>query len=112
MLNGTLFFTELPKAYRISRLVDEYACFEKPVLQSVLEHLGQYMGSYQAREVLLALQNDDFEKVADITLVYYDRLYENSLSRRPVRKIVKIPLDPGSVKEHAEIIMKHAKDNG
>jgi tRNA 2-selenouridine synthase len=109
MRNGVLFFIELPKAYRVSRLVNEYACFEKPVLQAVLEHLGQFMGSYQAREVLLALQNDDFEKVADITLVYYDKLYENSLNRRPVRKIVKLPLLPGDMKDHATIILKQAE---
>lgn len=108
MLKGKLFFIELPKDYRIKRLVDEYACFEKPVLQTVLEHIGQYMGSYQAREVLVALQNDDFEKVADITLVYYDKLYANSLTRRPVEKIVRIPLPSGTLKEHAEIILKHA----
>jgi tRNA 2-selenouridine synthase len=108
MVNGELFFIELPKDYRIQRLVEEYACFEKPVLKAVLEHLGQYMGSYQAREVMLALQNDNFKKVADITLAYYDKLYDNSLVRRPVRKIVKISLKSGSLKEHAEIILKHA----
>ncbi|MEI8047822.1 MAG: tRNA 2-selenouridine(34) synthase MnmH [Bacteroidota bacterium] len=108
MLKAKLFFIELPKDYRIKRLVDEYACFDKSVLQSVLEHLGQYMGAYQAREVLLALQQDDFEKVADITLVYYDKLYENSLTRRPVRDLVKIPLESGGVKEHAGIVLKHA----
>ncbi len=108
MLNGELFFIELPKDYRVKRLVDEYACFEKPILQAVLEHLGQFMGTFQAREVLLALQNDDFEKVADIALTYYDKLYANSLVRRPVQKIVRIPLAAGSVKEHAEIILNHA----
>lgn len=108
MLNGKLFFLELPKVYRIKRLVDEYACFEKPVLQGVLEHLGQFMGSYQAREVLISLQNNDFEKVADISLSYYDKLYANSLVLRPVRNIVRISLEPASVKEHAEIILKHA----
>jgi tRNA 2-selenouridine synthase len=108
MLNGTLFFIELPKDYRIKRLVEEYACFDKPLLKAVLEHLGQYMGSFQAREVLLALQNDDFEKVADITLTYYDKLYANSLIRRPVQKMVRIPLAAGSVKEHAGIILNYA----
>lgn len=112
MLNGKLFFIELPKDYRIKRLVDEYACFEKPVLQAVLEHLGQFMGTFQAREVLLALQNDDFEKVADITLTYYDKLYANSLIRRPVQRIVSLPLVAGSVKEHAEIILRHAFGEG
>ena len=108
MMSGILYFIELPKAYRIQRLVKEYACFEKPVLQAVLEHLGQFMGSFQAREVLLALQNDEFEKVAAISLAYYDKLYDNSLIRRPVNKIVKIPLTSGSVKEHAEIILKRS----
>jgi tRNA 2-selenouridine synthase len=108
MLSGTLFFIELPKDYRIKRLVDEYACFEKPVLQAVLEHLGQFMGTFQAREVLLALQNDDFEKVADIALTYYDKLYANSMVRRPVKEIVRISLAAGSVKENSEIILNHA----
>jgi tRNA 2-selenouridine synthase len=112
MLNGTVFFIELPKDYRIKRLVDEYACFEKTVLKTVLEHLGQYMGSFQAREVLQALQNDDFGKVADITLTYYDKLYANSLVRRPVQRIVNLPLAAGSVKEHAEIILNHAFGEG
>jgi len=107
MLASTLFFIELPKAYRIQRLVNEYACFEKPVLQSVLEHLGVYMGAYQSREALLALQNNDFEKVAELTLVYYDKLYENSLSRKPVKKIVKVPLQSGSVEEHANNILNY-----
>lgn len=111
MLNGKLFFLELPKDYRIQRLVDEYACFEKPVLQAVLEHIGQFMGSFQAREVLLALQMDDFAKVADLTLAYYDKLYANSLVRRPVQKILQIPLKSGSVKEHAEIILNHALED-
>jgi tRNA 2-selenouridine synthase len=111
MLNGTLYFIDIPKADRISRLVDEYACFGKSELQEVLEHLGIYMGSYQSREALLALQNNDFEKVAGLTLAYYDKLYENSLSRRPVRTIVKVPLPSGSVKEHAKIILEHASNN-
>jgi hypothetical protein len=66
------------------------------------------MGSYQAHQAISALHNDDFEKVADLTLAYYDKLYENSLSRRPVRKIVKVNLPSVSATEHAEIILKHA----
>ena len=108
MLNGVLYFIDVPKADRIQRLVQEYACFEKPELQSVLDHLSTFMGSCQSREALLALQNDDFAKVADLTLGYYDKLYENSLTRRPVRKIVKVPLVSGSVEEHAKLILQQA----
>jgi len=111
MLNGVLFFLELPKAYRIKRLVDEYACFEKPVLNAVLQHLGQFMGSYQAREVLKALENDDFEKVADFSLTYYDKLYDNSLVRRPVKRIVRIPISGGNVMSHVEVLQSYARDS-
>ena len=110
MLGGVLFFIDVPKTDRIKRLVDEYACFEKAELKSVLEHLGIYMGSYQSREALLALQNNDFEKVADLSLSYYDKLYENSLSRRPVRRIVKISLPSESAAIHAAIILQQALD--
>ena len=112
MLGGVLFFIDVPKADRIKRLVDEYACFQKSDLQAVLDHLGVYMGSYQSREAMLALQNDDFAKVADLTLSYYDKLYENSLSRRPVRSIVKITLPSGSVASNAGIILKRALEEG
>jgi tRNA 2-selenouridine synthase len=110
MLGGVLFFIDVPRADRISRLVNEYACFSKNELLEILEHLSVYMGSYQAHQAISALHNDDFEKVADLTLAYYDKLYENSLSRRPVRKMVKINLPSVSATEHAEIILKHAVD--
>ncbi|MEI6061838.1 MAG: tRNA 2-selenouridine(34) synthase MnmH [Bacteroidota bacterium] len=109
MLNGCLFFIEVPKADRIKRLVDEYACFEKPLLRAILEHLGKFMGSFQSREALLALQDGDFDKVADITLAYYDKLYDNSLMRRPIRKIVKVSLLSENTAEHAGIIIQFAR---
>lgn len=109
MLQGVLFFIEIPRADRIRRLVTEYACFEKSELQAVLQHLGVYMGSYQSTQALKALQDNDFEKVADVTLAYYDKLYENSLLRRPVRKIVKVPLPSGSVNTQAMMVLKAAE---
>jgi hypothetical protein len=36
-------------------------------------------------------------------------LYENSLVRRPVRKIVKVSLSSASVSEHAQIILRQAQ---
>jgi len=108
MLNAVLFFIDVPKSDRIMRLVSEYACFEKSELQAILEHLAIYMGSYQSSEAMRALQNNDFRKVAEITLAYYDKLYENSLSRRPVRRIVQVPLPTASAGIHAKLILEAA----
>ncbi len=112
MMDAVLFFIDVPKADRIRRLVDEYACFDKTELMKVLEHLAKFMGSFQSREAMQALQNDDFEKVADLTLGYYDKLYANSLLRRPVRQTIKIPLSSGTTGDHAGIILKHALEQG
>ena len=109
MLGGKLLFIEVPKEERIARLVSEYACYDKSLLQAVLEHLGKYMGTYQAREVLIALQNDDFISVAEITLAYYDKLYDNSLSRRPIQNIIRISLPSGDISEHTQMILNEAE---
>lgn len=105
MLSGVLFFVDVHKSLRIQRLVHEYGCFEKADLQAVLERLSKFMGPYQSREALNALQNNDLEKVADLTLSYYDKQYENSLNRKPVKRIIKIPLVSVSVEENAELLL-------
>jgi tRNA 2-selenouridine synthase len=110
MQGGVLIFIEVPKADRILRLVNEYSCFDKAELQAVIEHLGNYLGSYQYQESLRALREDDFGKVADLILAYYDKLYENSLIRRPVRKTMKVTLASGSAAEHAGIILNFTLD--
>jgi len=110
MLQGILFLVDLPKTYRISRLVEEYSCFDNLTLQALIGHLGNYMGGNRAKQALQALQNRDFEQVASITLEYYDKLYDNSLINRPVRKIVKVPLPAGDVAENARIVLKFAAD--
>ena len=110
MLNGTLFFIDLPKKLRIQRLVDEYGCFGVDKLLPVLQHLGQFMGAYQSREAIQALKINDFEKVADLSLSYYDKLYENALQRRPVKRMVKVELNTVNPALQAEEILIKAKN--
>lgn len=110
MFDGILFLVDIPKIFRIERLVKEYSCFDKTTLQTLIEHLGSYMGGNRAKQAVQALQNNDYEQVATITLEYYDKLYDNSLFRRPVKKIVKVPLPAGDVPENAGIVLKFAAD--
>jgi tRNA 2-selenouridine synthase len=109
MLSGTLFFIEVPLRTRIRRLVDEYACFEKDELNEVLLRLSKYMGAFQSREAIHALEIADYEKVAEITLRYYDKIYDNSLIRRPVKHRVTISLSGSGPEEQArEMLMQSA----
>ncbi len=112
MLSGVLFQIQVSIKTRIARLVHEYACFEDGKLFEILDHLSIFMGSYQVSEARKALKVQDYEKVAAISLQYYDKLYDNSMLKRPVRRV--IPVDLQSVPEsqfHEMIVRKALSEN-
>lgn len=108
MLNGILFQVQVPTKVRIKRLINEYSCFEDDELAEVLDHLALRMNPYQVSEARKALHEKDYEKVAVITLQYYDKQYDNSSNKRPVKRI--IPVDLHGVPENLfhEVILKKA----
>jgi tRNA 2-selenouridine synthase len=103
-----VFFIDVPLNQRIDRLVNEYAGFATSELGVVLTHLGQFMGAYQAREVLNALHQSDFEKVALIMLQYYDRLYSQSLERRNTADVIHIKLESKNLDDNARKLISLA----
>jgi len=82
----------VPRPERIKRLVSEYACFEKEKLESAIHRISKKLGGQNEKAALQALENDDFETVADITLWYYDKAYHNDLQKRENRKVFTLNL--------------------
>lgn len=110
MLQGVLFQLIVPVKQRIRRLVEEYACFEDDMLLNVLNHLAIRMGSYQVAEARKALLAQDYEKVGEITLKYYDKLYDNSMKKRPVKRIVSIDMSCIALQDYVEVLLKKAQE--
>jgi len=108
MLNGILLKINLPVGIRIQRLVKEYACFDKSILEEVLLHLKQNMGTLHCKLAMEALSRDDYEAVAALTLEYYDKTYENALHNRPVREIHPIYLESTDMNENAAHVLDFA----
>lgn len=111
MLNGILIKVNLPVGIRIQRLVAEYACFDKSLLGDVLLHLKQNMGTLQCKLALEALNRDDFETVAQLTLEYYDKTYENAMLSRPVKEMHSIDLESNDMEVNAARILDYATKN-
>lgn len=80
-----------PAAERIERLVRDYACFPKEQLQLSIEKISKRLGGKDTKDALDALAADDFHKVTEITLAYYDKTYEHSMSRRETRMTPFVP---------------------
>ncbi|MCE1197393.1 MAG: tRNA 2-selenouridine(34) synthase MnmH [Marinilabiliales bacterium] len=73
---------DTPRELRMERLIRDYACFPKEALQVSLEKISRRMGGKATQDALEALLDGDFRTVADLTLIYYDKTYAFSMTRR------------------------------
>ena len=62
-----------PKSERIARLVKDYACFPSEQLQESVLKISKRLGGKDTKDSLDALQESNYQKVADIALGYYDK---------------------------------------
>jgi tRNA 2-selenouridine synthase len=109
-MNGSLMFRiNLPFGIRVKRIVNEYAQFPPELLENALSRIRMRMGTMAHKDALEALGKADFEKVATLTLEYYDKTYKLALERHQVRKVTDIFLENDDARTNAEIILKKAK---
>lgn len=80
----------LDKQERVKRLVKEYACFSKDLLAESIKKIEKRLGFDQAKFALEALDENNFELVAEITLRYYDKAYLWQIQHRTPETVTKI----------------------
>ena len=90
---GILLRIEVPRAFRVKRLVSEYAAFDKRLLAEAVGRISERLGVPRTREALDDIEKGEFENVADNVLRYYDKAYQFSIERRPGRHIFVFDLD-------------------
>ncbi|MCD6354603.1 MAG: tRNA 2-selenouridine(34) synthase MnmH [Prolixibacteraceae bacterium] len=86
MRDNTLLFIDLPQSVRVKHLVNEYASFPKNELTVSIQHISKRIGSENTQKALQCLEKNDFERVAEITLKYYDKYYLRDLDKRENQK--------------------------
>jgi tRNA 2-selenouridine synthase len=106
--NGCLLIVEPGHETRIKRLVDEYAGFDKSLLAEAINRIADRLGGANAREAVIALENDRFEKVAAIVLAYYDKAYLFSIGRRKSKNVQNIPIQGSDPESDARRIIELA----
>lgn len=102
---------DIPKKYRIERLVKEYAEFDNTLLADAIGRIEKRLGGQNAKKALDALGRGDYKKVADLTLNYYDKAYLKGLSKRDKQSIHTLKLENNDAKNNAlKIINFYKKD--
>lgn len=100
---------ELNKEERIKRLVNEYAGFDAKFLENCILKIGKKLGGQNVKAAMESLENGDLGRVADITLVYYDKSYGHGLYTRSENSIYPVSLDSDDPEKNAEILIEFAK---
>ena len=101
----------LPKLEREKRLVKEYGEFDKPFLLESLKKIEQRLGGLAAKHAREALEEDDMQKVADLTLDYYDKAYRHGNESRDQQRIIEINIEKDDPQKTAAILMDYVREH-
>jgi tRNA 2-selenouridine synthase len=105
MTKATVVRIDLPKPYRVSRLVNEYAGIDDGDIAMNLHKIKDSLGNKNVQDLLQLLSDKKYTDFADKILDYYDESYDYSLKRKPLSQIINFtPLGITPFEQAVEII--------
>lgn len=104
-----VFFLDIPKEIRAQFLVENYAKYDKKLLEKGIYGISKRLGSQNVAKALDLLQKGAFYEVAMITLNYYDKAYRKGLEIRDIDKIVSVKRPSVDCIENAKCILNLIK---
>lgn len=103
-----LYLVELPQEVRVKRLVEEYGANRKEGLKQSLTNIKKRLGGLEWKEAMEALEQNNFEKTAGITLNYYDKTYDYSITQRKSESVKRFAFEEDDVDEIAQQLIERA----
>lgn len=98
----------VPIDIRIENLVRDYAGANQELLADAIQRVGPKMGGDRKQDALKALYSENFYRVAELMLVYYDKAYEYSLLRRPEQPKYTLLLEGRDLASDATLLLDFA----
>jgi tRNA 2-selenouridine synthase len=111
MSKATVLKIELPKAYRVSRLVNEYAGIDDGEIAMNLQKIKDSLGNKNVQDLLQLLTAQQYNDFADKILDYYDESYDYSLKRKTFSQIMDFIPKGKTPAEQALEILDFAHNN-
>ncbi|MBC8154141.1 MAG: tRNA 2-selenouridine(34) synthase MnmH [Bacteroidetes bacterium] len=101
-------FVDVPKTVRIERLVREYTGIDHQLLIDATTRIERRLGGQITKLALIALAENDYATVADLTLDYYDKAYLHGLSRRDPALTSPLPVSADDPARTARALIEWA----
>jgi tRNA 2-selenouridine synthase len=100
----------VPKIVREKRLVKEYGMFEKEYLEKSVRNIERRLGGLRTQQSLDALEKGDMNKVAEITLEYYDKAYSHGNSQRKPEMVFEVEVMDDNPSATAKTVLNFVKE--
>ena len=101
-----VYVIEQPTAWRVARLVEQYAAYPKEELAAAFTRIRKRLGGQHLNAALTALAEDDFAAAARIALVYYDKAYAHYGDRRQANVVTTIAAASADAAAIAEQVLR------
>ncbi len=105
--SAPILFLDIDAAYRLPYLVKVYAHYPKEALAHAVGKIKKRLGGDHYKNAMEALEQDDFKKVAALTLHYYDKAYVHGLEQRPKEQIQQLVLQTLDTHEQTDAVLAH-----
>ena len=93
---------------RLPRLMEEYSCYPPELLLRSFMKISKRLGGERTREAVDAVNSGNFATAIAITLLYYDKAYRYSLTRKPQELLHYVNTDTDDVEINAGRILEAA----
>ena len=99
MRGAVLIFIQIGKDIRIKRLIKDYSVYDASALEESILKISKRLGGLNTRNAIDSLHAEDFSRVVEIMLTYYDKTYTYGLNQRDPEKILHF--NPGGYEAEA-----------
>lgn len=99
---------KIPQNDRLQQLVNDYSNYPVDALEKSIRKISERLGGLHTRLALEALEEADYKKVAELTLLYYDKAYSYGLQQREADCVHSLSLDGIDPVLNAEQVLKFA----
>jgi tRNA 2-selenouridine synthase len=109
MSRSAMVKVESGRELRIKRLVDEYSKVPEADLISAIEKISEKLGGTNTRTALAAIETGDYNTVAGLALLYYDKSYSHSLQKRANPLIRTVNTESNDPVKNAALVLEAGK---
>ncbi|HXB40950.1 MAG TPA: tRNA 2-selenouridine(34) synthase MnmH [Bacteroidia bacterium] len=103
---------QMPFELRVKRLVAEYGQTSVEILRKPLLAIKTRLGLQHCKTALEHLEKGEMDKVAEITLHYYDKAYEYSHEKRKYENVFVVKTETDDAVTNAQLIYNFVNEPG